>query len=53
LAISGHFGREPVEMNYDAPDGSNGTARKNGPSFTAFTWERTDRAEALRKAAGI
>jgi S-adenosylmethionine synthetase len=52
-AAYGHFGREPVEMNYDVPDGSNGAARKTGPTFTAFTWERTDRAEALRKAAGV
>jgi S-adenosylmethionine synthetase len=52
-AAYGHFGREPVEMNYDAPGGSKGAARKAGPSFTAFSWERTDRAEALRKAAGI
>jgi S-adenosylmethionine synthetase len=39
-ASYGHFGREPVEMEYD------------GKAFTAFSWERTDRAEALRKAAG-
>jgi S-adenosylmethionine synthetase len=51
-AAYGHFGREPVEMNYDAPGGSKGAARRKGPSFTAFSWERTDRAEALRKAAG-
>jgi len=40
-ASYGHFGREPVKMEYD------------GKAFTAFSWERTDRAEALRKAAGI
>jgi len=40
-ASYGHFGREPVKMEYD------------GKSFTAFSWERTDRAEALRKAARI
>ena len=28
--------------------------RNNGDdTFTAFTWERTDRAEALRAAAGL
>ncbi len=48
-AAYGHFGREPVEMNYDAPGGSKGAARKPGPSFTAFSWERTDRAEVLEK----
>ncbi|MBM4218467.1 MAG: methionine adenosyltransferase [Gammaproteobacteria bacterium] len=40
-ASYGHFGREPAEMAYD------------GKAFTAFSWERTDRAEALRKAAGL
>jgi len=40
-ASYGHFGREPVKMEYD------------GKSFTAFSWERTDRAEVLRKAARI
>ena len=40
-ASYGHFGREPAELAYD------------GRAFTAFSWERTDRAEALRKAAGL
>ncbi len=40
-ASYGHFGREPAKMAYD------------GKAFTAFSWERTDRAEALRKAAGL
>jgi S-adenosylmethionine synthetase len=40
-ASYGHFGREPVKMEYD------------GKSFTAFSWERTDQAEALRKAARL
>ncbi len=40
-ASYGHFGREPVKMEYD------------GKSFTAFSWERTDRSEALRKAARL
>ncbi len=40
-ASYGHFGREPTEMSYD------------GKAFTAFSWERTDRAEALRKAARV
>jgi S-adenosylmethionine synthetase len=38
-ASYGHFGREPAEMAYD------------GKAFTAFSWERTDRAEALKRAA--
>ena len=51
-ASYGHFGREPVEMEYDWQDDSGGGARRPA-RFTAFSWERTDRAEALRKAAGI
>jgi hypothetical protein len=40
-------------MNYDAPGGSKSAAPPKGRAFTAFSWERTDRAEALRKAAGF
>lgn len=40
-AAYGHFGREPYEMTVD------------GETFTAFTWEKTDKAEALKAAAGI
>ena len=50
-AAYGHFGRDPVEMEYDAQDDSGGARRP--ARFTAFSWERTDRAEALRKAAGL
>jgi S-adenosylmethionine synthetase len=41
-ASYGHFGRTPHQMK-DA----------NGNTFTAFSWELTDRAEALRKDAGL
>ena len=41
-AAHGHFGRVPREMK--ATDGS---------TFTSFTWEKTDRAEALRKDAKL
>jgi S-adenosylmethionine synthetase len=40
-ASYGHFGREPVEIVY------------NGKQHTAFTWEKTDKADALRDAAGL
>ncbi|EAR62890.1 methionine adenosyltransferase [Neptuniibacter caesariensis] len=40
-AAYGHFGRNPFEMEY------------KGETFTAFTWERTDKADALREAAGL
>ncbi|NQD93083.1 methionine adenosyltransferase [Pseudomonas sp. CrR25] len=40
-AAYGHFGREPVEMSY------------GDDTFTAFTWEKTDKAAELRAAAGL
>ncbi|MFZ2508715.1 MAG: methionine adenosyltransferase [Steroidobacteraceae bacterium] len=52
-AAYGHFGREPVEMNYDWQEESNGARIQRHSTFTAFSWERTDRAEVLRKAAGL
>jgi S-adenosylmethionine synthetase len=52
-ASYGHFGREPVEMDYDWQDESSGNGARRRTTFTAFSWERTDRAEALRKAAGL
>ncbi|MDW2980373.1 MAG: methionine adenosyltransferase [Rhodanobacter sp.] len=41
-ASYGHFGRTPHQMK--GPDGK---------AFTAFSWEKTDRAEALRKDAKL
>jgi len=40
-AAYGHFGREPYEMTVD------------GDTFTAFSWEKTDKADALKAAAGL
>ncbi len=40
-AAYGHFGRNPYEMSY------------GDDTFTAFTWEKTDRAEELRALAGL
>ena len=40
-AAYGHFGRNPFEMTV------------GNDTFTAFPWEKTDRADALRSAAGI
>lgn len=45
-AAYGHFGREPVQMSYSDKHG-------NTDSFTAFPWERTDKADALRADAGL
>ena len=40
-AAYGHFGRDPYEMTV------------GGKTFTAFPWEKTDRAAALKDAAGL
>ena len=40
-AAYGHFGREPQEITV------------GGKTFTTFPWEKTDRATALKDAAGI
>ena len=40
-AAYGHFGRNPFEMTV------------GNDTFTAFPWEKTDKADALRAAAGI
>jgi S-adenosylmethionine synthetase len=45
-ASYGHFGRKPYEHEYTDKAGKQVKA-------TAFSWEKTDRAEALRKAAGL
>lgn len=45
-ASYGHFGRKPKEVTYKDGNGISHTA-------TAFSWEKTDRAEALRKAAKL
>ena len=49
-AAYGHFGREPFESSYTWTD-VNGEAQTE--TFTAFPWEKTDKAEALRAAAGL
>ena len=41
-AAYGHFGRKPYEIK-----------GADGKSFTAFSWEKTDKADALREAAGL
>ncbi len=40
-AAYGHFGREPFDMTV------------GDDTFTAFSWEKTDKAEALRASAGL
>ena len=45
-AAYGHFGRKPKEITYTDGEGKKQKA-------TAFSWEKTDKAEALRKAAKL
>ncbi|MDF1764131.1 MAG: methionine adenosyltransferase, partial [Oleibacter sp.] len=48
-AAYGHFGREPFEMTYNYVE----NGEKKSKTFTAFTWERTDKVDALKAAAGL
>jgi S-adenosylmethionine synthetase len=52
-ASYGHFGREPVHMTYKWKEFIGGKKVDKSEAFTAFTWEKTDKAEALRKDAGL
>ena len=45
-AAYGHFGREPYEHTYTFKE--NGKERSE--TATAFSWEKTDKAEALKAA---
>lgn len=49
-AAYGHFGREPFEHTYAWVDVD---GQHKSETFTAFPWEKTDRAQALRDAAGL
>ncbi|WP_025733964.1 methionine adenosyltransferase [Carnimonas nigrificans] len=49
-AAYGHFGREPFEHTYEWVDTQ---GERQSETFTAFPWEKVDKAEALRKSAGI
>lgn len=48
-AAYGHFGREPFEHTYKWME--NGVEKSD--TFTAFTWEKTDRVDALRAALNL
>ena len=52
-AAYGHFGRQPAQTTYKWKEFIGGKKVEKSESFTAFTWEKTDRAEALRKDAGL
>lgn len=49
-AAYGHFGREPFETSYTWTDVG---GKQHVETFTAFPWEKVDRADALRQAAGL
>jgi len=49
-AAYGHFGREPFETTYSWIDVD---GKEQSETFTAFPWEKTDRADALKVAAGL
>lgn len=52
-AAYGHFGRDPFEMTYEWVETEGGQKRTKSDTFTAFPWEKTDKADALRADAGI
>jgi S-adenosylmethionine synthetase len=45
-ASYGHFGRKPKEISY-----TDGAGKKH--KATAFSWEKTDKADELKKAAKL
>ncbi|MFM9272027.1 methionine adenosyltransferase [Halomonas elongata] len=49
-AAYGHFGREPFEHRYTWTDTQ---GEEHVETFTAFPWEKLDRVDALRAAAGL
>ena len=51
-AAYGHFGRDPVHMTYKWKEFIGGKKVEKSEAFTAFTWEKTDKAEALSRTAG-
>jgi S-adenosylmethionine synthetase len=48
-ASYGHFGRTPYELNYAYDVREGGKILQQSHKATAFTWERTDKAEELRR----
>jgi S-adenosylmethionine synthetase len=52
-AAYGHFGREPTHMTYRWKEYIGGKKVDKSEAFTAFTWEKTDKAEALGRDAGL
>jgi len=49
-AAYGHLGREPFESSYSWKDTE---GKEFTESFTAFPWEKTDKADELKAASGL
>ena len=47
------FGRAPQRATYQWVEGNGETRKHRSETYTAFTWEQTDKADELREAAGI
>ena len=52
-ASYGHFGRTPYEHTYDYEVRDGSKILQKTHKATAFTWERTDKADELRSKAGL
>ncbi|MGH8192272.1 MAG: methionine adenosyltransferase [Rhodanobacteraceae bacterium] len=52
-AAYGHFGRKPYPVTYKWEERDGGKRVKKAETATAFSWEATDRADELRKAAKL
>ena len=52
-AAHGHFGRKPGKITVEVNMGNGQKARNWKGTFETFTWEKTDMAATLRKAAGL
>jgi S-adenosylmethionine synthetase len=52
-AAYGHFGRKPHDITYRWHDLEGGKTVARSETCTAFSWEKIDRAEELRQAAGL
>jgi len=52
-AAYGHFGRAPFKHTYQWEETQGGKTVKKSETSTAFSWEKTDRADALRAEAKL
>ncbi|MDN5924508.1 MAG: methionine adenosyltransferase domain-containing protein, partial [Xanthomonadales bacterium] len=52
-AAYGHFGRKPFQHTYKWEEHHAGKTIKKSETATAFSWEKTDKADALRKDAKL